>query len=222
MLRNALKVFYLGAIALILSFCTHNNDTTRGPVSPHQQENAYRHTAPSRTAPTETPKHHEEKSVAKAIEEQKWRNEALQDKVHSLFDELEDCHTYLTDPRLGGNSNTFRLPEFEELETSMVPQKMGYNRYGEYTVSSTESYEDILAREERKEKELESRLSLLKNTFKRCKAQLTEARVRYGLPAEKYPAIVEKTPSGGLKVRVPAERNLDDAFKRKRIEAQFD
>ena len=211
---NSILVVSLG---LSLNFCTHNQPV-RGPLAPSEQANAYQMRETSLQQP---PVYREEKTVENAVQEQKWKNESLESERTSLFDTLEDCHSYLVDPRLGGNNKTFALPQFEKDEQGPA-EEMGYNKSGEYTVSRTESYEDLLAREERKQKKLEREISLIKNSFKTCKAMLTEARLRHGLTAEKYPAIVEKTPSGGLKVLVPAERNLDDAFERKLIKAKFD
>jgi|GEM_PF-5010408 len=217
MSKKTLKSSLLVSAYLALNFCTHGK-AVRGPIEPNEQANAYHVEETSLKKP---PMYREEKSVEKVLEEQKWRNESLASERTSLFETLEDCHRYLVDPRLGGNYKTFTLPHFQKDEEG-PSEEMGYNNNGEYTVSRTESYEDLLAREQRKEKKLEREISLIKDSFKTCKAMLTEARLRHGLPAEKYPAIVMKTPSGGLKVLVPAERNLDDAFERKIMKAKFE
>jgi hypothetical protein len=217
MRKKTLKSILLVSIGLSLNFCNHEK-AVRGPIDPSEQANAYEIREAS---PKQPPVYREEKTVDRVVEEQKWRNESLASERTSLFETLEDCHRYLVDPRLGGNYETFALPQFEKNEEG-PSEEMGYNKNGEYTVSRTESYEDLLAREQRKQKKLEREISLIKNSFKTCKAMLTEARLRHGLPAEKYPAIVTKTPSGGLKVLVPAERNLDDAFERKLIKAKYD
>ena len=155
----------------------------------------------------------EELSLKENLEEQQWRNESLETELRSLFTKLEDCHTYLIDPRLGGNSESFDLPKMDLASSRSKREEIGYDHSGKYKVVRKEYYLDRIRDEETKERQIGKMTETLKSTYKRCKARLLEARVRHGLPGEKYQAVTGKDHDGRLVILRRAERNLDDAFE---------
>ena len=92
-------------------------------------------------------------------------------------------------------------------------KEIGYDRSGEYKVVRKEYYLDRIRDEEAKERQIEKMRKILKKTYKSCKARLVEARVRHGLPGEKYNAITGQDNRGKLVIIRRAEQNLDDAFE---------
>lgn len=131
---------------------------------------------------------------------------------------LEDCHKYLMDPRLDGASEVVDFPKFNLFIANQEKQEDLYiSDSGEIKVKTTETFRKILETEREKGRIFNERREVLQKVVKRCQAKLSAARVSKGLPAEKYSAVLKKTPSGDLVVIRKAEKNLDDAFEIKGI-----
>lgn len=201
---------------LAINFCTHD-DNIVGPVDTHIDKKGSVDHQDIGVNKKRQLIIQEESDLSSALQTQLWKNEALTDDIKSLYTELEDCYDYLIDPRLGGTSEVFDMPPLDPVIENKRSEEIGYDETGDYKVVQKEYYLDRLKSERSKEKQLQKMFQTLKKTNKRCKAQLVEARIKHGLPSEKYPAVTTKDSSGHLVIIRKAEKNLDDAFEIKRL-----
>jgi len=159
-----------------------------------------------------------EMGLTEILEIEKFKKEKNLSEVNFLLYSLNDCRKYLMDPRLGGASEVSDIPQINMPENEEEGRKeLIKNAEGELKIRVTEKYSQILAREKSQNKFLNKRKEIIKKVLNRCKARFSEARVRIGLPAEKYPAKLERTATGSITIIRRAEKNLDDAFEFQRM-----
>lgn len=210
------KGAFLFFFSVLMAFCTHNENIVK-PVDTHlQKQDAIGEEDIGVTRDKELIIQ-KKQTLSRVLEEQIWRNKAILDSLESFSFKLDDCYTYLIDPRLGGNSEVFEMPQLDPIVENPMREEIGYDSYGEYKVVHKEYYQGRLKTERAKELSLKKMEKVLAKSYKSCKALLIEARLRYGLPGEKYPAVTGKNRFGRLIILRKAEKNLDDAFEIKRF-----
>ena len=201
------------AFLLALSFSCVHNETTLGPVDTKLDRHGSLGNEYIGVNEDEEFIIQKESNVDSLLQDVRWSNEALEDEIESVHHELEECHSYLIDPRLGGNSEVFELPELDQISTETGTEEVGYNSDGNYKVVHKKIYLRHLNDERAKNTSLKKMKKVLEKTNKHCQALLVKARLDSGLPARKYKAVVRKSPTGELVIIRTAERSLDDAFR---------
>ncbi|MDA9951446.1 hypothetical protein N9D31_02610 [Oligoflexaceae bacterium] len=146
---------------------------------------------------------------------QTWKNKQKEDDVTAVHDQLKQCREDMADPRLGGSGELKEIPDVDGLKSpSDVKEAIGIDsRDGSLKVVKKEIYTKRLKQERRYETSLKGMLKTLKNYRASCERKMRQARVKAGLPGERYKAQGYVSSSGAWIETLKGEKSLDDAFE---------
>lgn len=147
------------------------------------------------------------------LREQQWRNIDLEKTVETKHESLERCRIELADPRLGGNGNVTETPDLDIVNA--LPEKkeqFGLTNQG-LKVVKKEMFLDRLKAERRYEDVLKNANKMLTKYMNKCDNDMRLARVKSGLPANRYEGVGFFYGGGRYQAQRRAEQSLDDAFQ---------
>ncbi len=158
-----------------------------------------------------------EKTPEEELNAYVWKNNELEQQLVLENTRLKNCRRDMSDPRLGGDGNVVDTPGVDDLvETELTKDQVGMNEKGKLVVVKKEFYVERLEREQKKERILKSLQKQIKKQRETCEYQMGVARVKVGLPADRFQPIVEYDNSGKAIVKEKGETSLDEAFRRAR------
>lgn len=155
------------------------------------------------------------------LRRQQWTNNVLTEKFETEHFELRRCRTEISDPRLGGDGNVREIPEIDNMaSTDGVKEEFGADEQGDLKVVRREYYLERLNQERKVERKLRDMLKTVSKYREDCGRKLSHARVRSGLPANRYTAKGYYSGDGTWVETRKAELTLDDAFEIKSMESK--
>lgn len=158
-----------------------------------------------------------EKAPEEELNAYVWRNNELEQQLVIENTRLKNCRKDMSDPRLGGDGTVIDTPGVDDLvETEMTKDQIGMNEKGKLVVVKKELYVERLEREQKKERVLKSLQKQIKKQRETCDYQMGVARVKVGLPSDRFQPVVEYDSSGKAIVKEKGETSLDEAFRRAR------
>ena len=127
---------------------------------------------------------------------------------------LKWCRKDLADPRLGGSGEITQLPEIDDMKTpTEVKEDFGIEGDA-LKIVKRESYLKRLKSERKLEKTLREMAKTIKKSRENCEMRMAGARVKAGLPAQRFEGNVTISPDGKVeKIIYAQEKSLDDAFR---------
>ena len=145
-----------------------------------------------------------------------WQNYDLENELGHEQSLVKWCYTDLADPRLGGSGEVTEMPELAVKPAVKVKEELGLE--GEnLIILKTTDFKEKLQAEKKYGQELSKLLTLAKQTREKCERKMGYARVKAGLPSQRYQGKITITPEGNVgEVLAPHENSLDDAFKIKK------
>ena len=154
-----------------------------------------------------------ETSLEAELKVQELHNYGVQYTLFGLHERMMQCERERADSRLGGSGEVLDFPQMLSIRgNTETTEQIGMTRSG-LEVVKKQKYEQRLATERRYESTMQEMLPVLTREVDKCTNELRAARVKAGLPAERYAGIGHFDGSGGWIVEREAERNLDDAFR---------
>ena len=157
---------------------------------------------------------HKETSLVDELRVQEMVNTNLQDQVNSAHYELGHCRKDISDPRLGGNGRLTPLPGVDDMKSDpKVREEVGLDKDGDLKVVREEFFQERLKAEQKYEKTLRKMLATLEEHRDDCQRNLTQARLKAGLPGQAYKADGYFTKDGTWVEAQHGENSLDDAFE---------
>jgi hypothetical protein len=136
----------------------------------------------------------------------------LEVSLNSAVEQLSRCREELADPRLGGSGKVIDIPELDSLKpASQVKEEFGITKEGNLSFVRKEMFMDRLQGERKYVDVLQEQLKLTEKHSKNCSREMRQARVKNGLPAERYSGQGHYDNGRYIQTR-RAEQNLDDAF----------
>ncbi len=136
----------------------------------------------------------------------------LEVKLLHAHEELTRCREELSDPRLGGSGKIIEIPEIDDLKpTTAIQEEFGITSDGNLRFVRTEKFLDRLNSQRKYNDILREQLKLTEKHERNCLRDMRAARVKAGLPGERY-AGQGKYLNGKYVQTRRAEKNLDDAF----------
>lgn len=155
-----------------------------------------------------------ERSGEAELNIQQMENAETEQKVTTLHEKLAQCRKEQVDPRLGGSGNMVAIPEIDSMKgTTDVKEEIGLGKNGEFKVVKREYYLDRLKLERHYADTLSEMLKALNRFSRTCNQELSAARVKVGLPAERYEAVGHFEDGGRWVMDRKGEKSLDDAFE---------
>ena len=155
-----------------------------------------------------------ETSAQEELREQVWANRDLEQKIETNFGQFRRCQAETADPRLGGTGKVADAPDLGiTLEPSKQKEEFGTGD-GELKFVKREMYLDRLNAEKKHNASLRSALTAIEKHRGTCERELGYARVKAGLPAERFKGEGSFAANGRYVRTVEEEQNLDDAFSR--------
>ncbi len=153
-------------------------------------------------------------TIEAELKQQQFRNYELERKLTASRDELNQCRTELADSRLGGSGKVTEIPDVDQMKTAGdVKEETGITENGELKVVKREFYADRLASERRYEQTMSDMLRTVTKFNQTCQREMGFARVKAGLPSERYQPIGHFAPDGKWALERKGEKTLDDAFE---------
>ena len=147
------------------------------------------------------------------LRELNWKIYDAERKIVSEREQLTRCRTELADPRLGGTGEMTEIPEIDEMKTpNAIKEEIGLTESGELKVVKKEMFGEKLAAQRKYMGALESATKTIAKFKGTCEREMGYARVKHGLPAQRYAAKGHHSGGTWVQQRAP-ERNLDDAFR---------
>ncbi len=147
-------------------------------------------------------------------------NLELEDDLKHERKLLDHCAVDMADPRLGGDGE---FPGMEQPDAKASPaeirEQFGLDASGNLKVVQSESFTKKLAAERKYENRLHSLIEATANHRKKCEMRMKTARVKMGLPAERYKAEGYYEKNGSWVETRKAELTIDDAFQIKQMES---
>lgn len=144
----------------------------------------------------------------------RWNIYDLEQKIQAGHSDLERCRVELADPRLGGGGNIIDIPEVDTAkDTSSLKEEFGLTENGELKVVQKQLFVDKLSSERKYIAALNNLWGTLSKHKKQCERELGAARVKNGLPSNRYVSRGKFGTEGRYIQSEPAEQNLDDAFR---------
>ncbi len=136
----------------------------------------------------------------------------LEVQLTSDYDLLVRCREELADPRLGGSGKVVEIPEIDNLKPVVeVKEEFGITREGKLSFVKKELFGDRLVGERKYIDTLKEQSKLTAKHKQTCEREMRVARVKAGLPGERYKG--KGSYQGGKYIQTRrAEQNLDDAF----------
>ena len=145
-----------------------------------------------------------------------WQNYDLENELSHEQSQVKWCYTDLADPRLGGSGDVSDMPESVIKPSVKVKEELGLEG-NNLIVMKTMDFKEKLQAEKTYQQELIKMLSLAKTTREKCERKMGYARVKAGLPSQRFQGRITITPEGNVgSVLAPHEHSLDDAFKIKK------
>ncbi|NDD91193.1 hypothetical protein EBZ37_03815 [bacterium] len=136
----------------------------------------------------------------------------LEVKLAYANEDLERCREDLSDPRLGGSGKVIDIPEIDNLKpAAQIQEEFGVTKDGKLRFVRTEKFLDRLTGQRKYNETLREQLKLTEKHQKNCLRDMRAARVKNGLPGERYSG-QGKYVSGKYMQTRRAEKTLDDAF----------
>ena len=136
----------------------------------------------------------------------------LEVKLAHQHDELTRCREELADARLGGTGRMVEIPEIDQLKPATeVKEEFGITREGKLSFVRKEMFLDRLQGQRKYNENLSEQLRLTEKHARDCSRDMRAARVKAGLPGERYQGQGHYENGRYIQTR-RAERNLDDAF----------
>lgn len=144
--------------------------------------------------------------------------EAVNSKIQSDLNQeahmLKRCRMDLSDERLGGSGKIPELPAVDSMKDAEdVKEELGLNEDGELKVVKRSYFVARLKAARKYERSLRKMLSTVENHREECEYKMGQARVKAGLPAERYEAqgyFID----GGVWVQTrKGEKSLSDAIE---------
>jgi hypothetical protein len=127
-------------------------------------------------------------------------------------EELTRCRDELSDPRLGGSGKIVDIPEVDQLKPlSEVKEEFGITKDGKLSFVKQEKFLDRLSNQRKYQETLTEQLKLTEKHRQSCTREMRAARVKNGLPGERYSGQGHYENGKYIQTR-RAEKNLDDAF----------
>lgn len=141
-------------------------------------------------------------------------NLELESDLEHQRKQLETCSIDMADPRLGGDGE---FPELDEPGARMSPgeirEEFGLNEDGQLKVVQRESFVKNLKVARKYEGRLRTLIDMTERHRRKCEMRMRTARVKAGLPADRYRA-EGYFESGGRWIETrKAELSIDDAFE---------
>jgi hypothetical protein len=136
----------------------------------------------------------------------------LELQLTSDFDALTRCREELADPRLGGSGKVVEIPEIEMIRPiGEVKEEFGITSEGKLSFVKKELFGDRVAGERKYIGTLKEQIKLTSKHKRTCDREMRQARVKAGLPGERYTGKGYYKNGKYIQTR-RAEQNLDDAF----------
>ena len=141
-------------------------------------------------------------------------NNRFESEIKYEYYEIKRCRRDRADPRLGGNGETVSLPRVDFNRPTPSTEELGLDKDGNLVIVKRSQFKDRLKNEREKNENLRSLHAKVKEMKDDCEIQMGQARVKAGLPSERFQGQVEVHSDGTIKKTINAhEKNLDDAFR---------
>ncbi|MCB9229541.1 MAG: hypothetical protein H6618_08015 [Deltaproteobacteria bacterium] len=141
-------------------------------------------------------------------------NNDLESEIKYLYHEIQRCRRDLADQRLGGNGEIIPLPPLNAGQATPSSEELGLNEQGELVILQRTPFTDRLKNEQEKNDHLKALIPKIRDMKYKCEFRMGQARVKAGLPAERYQGKIEVDSGGSVrKIIKTHEKNLDDAFR---------
>lgn len=151
-------------------------------------------------------------SAAAELSIQEHVNEKLLADLEGERHMLKLCRRDLADTRLGGNGEIAAIPEVDSLRTpDSATEEFGKDEKGRLVVVRRTMYNDKLKAEREFEASIRQVSKVVKKHRRECDDKMAAARVKQGLPANRYVAKGHFVNGQWIETR-KAENSLDDAF----------
>lgn len=155
----------------------------------------------------------EEQRLENELRKIAWDNYGKLQDIESRHNLLHRCRADIADPRLGGSGEMVEIPELDTLNSvEQWREEIAINQDGQLRVVKREDYKQRLENERKYNDQLRSQLKIVRKHLRKCERQMGHARVRAGLPAQRYKA-KGRYQNGIYKMEREAEQTLDDAFR---------
>ena len=146
---------------------------------------------------------------------QQWKNKQLEDDLNDHHFQLKRCREDSADPRLGGSGELTEIPDVDGMKSAKeIKEDIGIDKNdGSLKVVKKELYTKRLASERKFETSLNGMLKTMKTYREACERKMRQARVKAGLPGERYKPQGYVSSSGAWVESRKGENSLDDAFE---------
>jgi hypothetical protein len=136
----------------------------------------------------------------------------LEVRLARSHEDLSRCREELSDPRLGGSGRIVEIPEIDQLKPAgEVKEEFGITKEGKLSFVRKEMFLDRLQGQRKYNDTLREQLKLMEKHQRDCARDMRAARVKNGLPGERYSGQGQYVNGRYVQTR-RAEKNLDDAF----------
>lgn len=136
----------------------------------------------------------------------------LEVQLTSDYELLVRCREELADPRLGGSGKVVDIPEIDNLKPVVeVKEEFGITQEGKLSFVKKELFGDRLVGERKYIDTLKEQSKLTSKHKQTCEREMRMARVKAGLPGERYKGKGSYQNGKYIQTR-RAEQTLDDAF----------
>jgi hypothetical protein len=136
----------------------------------------------------------------------------LEIQLTSEYTLLDRCREELADPRLGGTGKVIEIPEIDALRPlGEVKEEFGITSEGKLSFVRKELFGDHIVGERKYIAALKDQSKIVSKLKKNCEREMRVARVKAGLPGERYTGKGHYKNGKYIQTR-RAEQNLDDAF----------
>ena len=120
----------------------------------------------------------------------------------------------MADPRLGGNGQVAEIPDVDQMKrTEDLKEQIGITENGQLKVVKREFYQDRLQVERQYEQTMQDMFRMVNKYNQTCQREMGFARVKNGLPAERYQPVGHFDSDGKWVLERKGEQSLDDAFQ---------
>jgi hypothetical protein len=164
----------------------------------------------------------EEQEAADELRLQRSANAYMRERLEVDHHELQRCVRDLADPRLGGRGDWTKLPDLDDLESPAAKkERLGLSSVdGEehLKVVKTSYLRDEIDAERKYERAIKAMKKQVAEQLDRCDYEMAQARLKAGLPADRFKAEGYFLGDGTWVETRKAEQTVSDAFE---IQAQL-
>lgn len=139
-------------------------------------------------------------------------NSSLREDLSYERSSLQRCRDELADPRLGGHGMAAEIPDASSIN-KLSKESIGFNEKGEYKIVKKEDFISRLKEERKHEQGLRKNIKQLKSLNRKCLINMRIARMKHGLPPNRYKASGYFSKDGTWITTHDEEKNLGDAFR---------